>query len=79
MAWTKRQLMEPTVIRLETRGPGGGSFYLMNRQAGGWSTSCYPYATLSKLLAEWDIELGKHDKDEWSVFIHASPRKKNER
>lgn len=79
MAWTKRQLLAPTVIRLEERGPGAGTFYLMNKQSTGWSSSAYPYPTLSALLAEWDIELGRHDRDQWSAFIHASPRRKSER
>jgi hypothetical protein len=78
VAWTKRQLMDATVIRLMERGPGAGTFYLMNKQSTGWSSSCYPYATLSALLAEWDVELGRHDRDQWSAFIHAYPRKKSE-
>jgi hypothetical protein len=79
MAWTKRQLMDATVIRLEERGPGAGTFYLMNKQSTGWSSSAYPYATLSALLAVWDVELGRHDRDEHGAFIHAHPRKKSER
>ncbi len=79
MARTKRRLMDATVIRLEERGPGAGTFYLMNKQSTGWSSSCFPYATLSALLAVWDVELGRHDRDEHSAFIHALPRKTSER
>ncbi len=79
MAWRKRQLMDATVIRLEERGPGAGTFYLMNKQSTGWSSSAYPYATLTALIAEWDVDLGKHDRDKHSAFIHAYPRLKGER
>jgi hypothetical protein len=79
MAWTKRQLMAQTVIRLEERGPGAGTFYLMNKRETGWSSSAYPYATLSALLDIWSLELGRHDRDQWGAFIHAHPRKKSER
>ena len=79
MSGAKRQLFQPTVVRLEERGPQAGWFYLMNRQSSGWSCSAYPYATLSALTAEWDIELGKHDRDRWGAIIHAHPRKQNER
>lgn len=79
MAWTKRQLLDATVVRLEERGSQAGWFYLMNRREEGWASTCYPYMTLSALLAEWDVELGKHDRDQYSAFIHAYPRKKGER
>lgn len=79
MAWTKRQLLDATVIRLEERGPSAGTYYLMNKREKGWSSSCYPYPTLSALLDVWDVELGRHDRDQWSAFIHVTPRKKGER
>jgi hypothetical protein len=79
MSWTKRQLLESTVIRLDERGSQAGWFFLMNRQSDGWASNCYPYATLSALLAEWDLELGRHDRDQWSAFIVAHPRRKSER
>lgn len=71
--------MEPTVIRLDDRGSQAGWFFLVNHQAKGWSSFCYPYPTLSALLAVWDIELGRHDRDECSAFIVANPRPKGER
>jgi hypothetical protein len=79
MGWTKLQITEPTVIRLDERGSQAGWFSLMNCRADGWSSGCHLYPTLSALLDVWDIVLGRHDRDEWSAFIVANPRPKGER
>lgn len=79
MSWAKRQLSEPTVIRLEERGSQAGWYFLMNRETDVCASNSHPYATLSALLAVWDVELGRHDRDQWGAFIVANPRRKGER
>lgn len=76
MALVKRTLNQPTVIRLDTVGGTAGWFLLMNHADKGWASNAIPYKTLSALIAEWDIELGEHGRDECSVFIRATPRRK---
>lgn len=76
MALVKRTLNQPTVIRLDTVGGTAGWFLLMNHVDKGWSSNCIPYKTLTALIAEWDIVLGEHGRDDSSVFIHAYPRPK---
>lgn len=60
---TKKTLFADTVLRKD-----GDQLYLMNRQEGGFRSFGIPIESEGALLAQYDVWLGKWDRDEHGAF-----------
>lgn len=50
-----------------------GTWFLMNRQRGGWGSFAIPYLTLGDIEAEWQVRIGAAGQDFHSTFRHVVP------
>lgn len=61
---SRASLFQSTVARQD-----GDTWWLMNRQEGGWDSSGIPFPSLDALTERFDVRLGEHGRDEHGPFV----------